>query len=77
MSSPDSDKKAKQSDAAADSAGADHNPVGAWKDARLEEIGGGVAIVADSALPQEVGGRKGPDPTRYGDWEQAGRCIDF
>ena len=27
--------------------------------------------------PQEVGGPKGPEPTRYGDWERAGRCIDF
>jgi hypothetical protein len=27
--------------------------------------------------PQEIGGRDGPDPTRYGDWEKAGRCIDF
>jgi hypothetical protein len=27
--------------------------------------------------PREVGGRPGPDPTRYGDWEKAGRCIDF
>ena len=26
---------------------------------------------------KEVGGRDGPDPTRYGDWEKAGRCIDF
>ena len=25
----------------------------------------------------EIGGRKGPDPTRYGDWEKGGRCIDF
>lgn len=25
----------------------------------------------------EIGGRKGPDPTRYGDWEMDGRCIDF
>jgi hypothetical protein len=25
----------------------------------------------------EVGGRSGPDPTRYGDWELNGRCIDF
>ena len=29
------------------------------------------------AAPKEIGGRKGPDPTRYGDWEQKGRCIDF
>lgn len=28
-------------------------------------------------LPPEVGGRKGPEPTRYGDWEKNGRCIDF
>lgn len=27
--------------------------------------------------PKEIGGRDGPDPTRYGDWEKAGRCIDF
>jgi len=27
--------------------------------------------------PREVGGRKGKDPTRYGDWEKNGRCIDF
>jgi len=25
----------------------------------------------------ERGGRKGPEPTRYGDWEKGGRCIDF
>ena len=28
-------------------------------------------------LPIEIGGRDGPEPTRYGDWEKAGRCIDF
>jgi len=27
--------------------------------------------------PKEIGGREGPDPTRYGDWEKNGRCIDF
>ena len=27
--------------------------------------------------PHEVGGREGPDPVRYGDWEKDGRCIDF
>lgn len=29
------------------------------------------------ALPREIGGRDGPEPTRFGDWEKAGRCIDF
>jgi hypothetical protein len=28
-------------------------------------------------LPKEIGGRIGPEPTRFGDWEKAGRCIDF
>ncbi|HOV57688.1 MAG TPA: DUF1674 domain-containing protein [Rhodanobacteraceae bacterium] len=27
--------------------------------------------------PVEIGGRDGPEPTRYGDWEKNGRCIDF
>jgi hypothetical protein len=26
---------------------------------------------------KEIGGPKGPEPTRYGDWEKQGRCIDF
>ncbi len=31
-----------------------------------------------AAQPErEIGGRKGPDPTRFGDWEKGGRCIDF
>jgi hypothetical protein len=28
-------------------------------------------------MPPEVNGPKGPEPTRYGDWEQKGRCTDF
>jgi hypothetical protein len=31
----------------------------------------------DAKLGKEVGGPKGPEPTRYGDWEKGGRCIDF
>ena len=27
--------------------------------------------------PKEIGGPKGPEPTRYGDWERNGRCSDF
>ena len=27
--------------------------------------------------PAEIGGRNGPEPTRYGDWEVDGRCTDF
>jgi hypothetical protein len=32
---------------------------------------------ASPVVPQEVGGRGGLEPTRYGDWEKNGRCIDF
>ncbi|WP_334178868.1 DUF1674 domain-containing protein [Pseudoxanthomonas sp.] len=31
----------------------------------------------DAAVQKEIGGRNGPEPTRYGDWEKNGRCIDF
>ncbi len=32
---------------------------------------------AESDRGAEIGGREGPDPTRYGDWEINGRCVDF
>ena len=32
---------------------------------------------AAAERPKEIGGRGGLEPTRYGDWEKAGRCIDF
>jgi len=32
---------------------------------------------SDASVAREVGGRDGPDPTRYGDWEKNGRCVDF
>ena len=33
--------------------------------------------VPETAPAKEIGGREGPEPTRYGDWEKNGRCIDF
>jgi hypothetical protein len=30
-----------------------------------------------NASPREIGGPTGPEPTRFGDWEKKGRCIDF
>ncbi|MGA7966612.1 MAG: succinate dehydrogenase assembly factor 4 [Gammaproteobacteria bacterium] len=27
--------------------------------------------------PREINGPRGPEPTRYGDWERKGRCVDF
>jgi hypothetical protein len=32
---------------------------------------------ARHAQPKELGGRNGPDPTRYGDWEKDGIISDF
>ena len=29
------------------------------------------------ALPTELGGRNGPEPVRYGDWEKKGLAVDF
>ncbi|BCT93450.1 hypothetical protein LYSHEL_24740 [Lysobacter helvus] len=42
----------------------------------------GKPVDGDVPAPVEIGGRKGPDgrqidPTRFGDWEKNGRCIDF
>lgn len=31
----------------------------------------------EAALPTELGGREGPEPVRFGDWEKKGIAIDF
>ena len=36
-----------------------------------------VSQVHKPVLVKEIGGPKGLEPTRYGDWERNGRCIDF
>jgi hypothetical protein len=39
---------------------------------------GAAAVPASLATrPAELGGPKGLEPTRYGDWERDGRCVDF
>lgn len=38
--------------------------------------GDSVAMVPEQ-MPGEIGGPKGPEPTRFGDWEVKGRCSDF
>lgn len=35
------------------------------------------ALATEAARPKELGGRDGPDPARYGDWEKKGIAIDF
>ena len=31
----------------------------------------------DTPLPPELGGRDGPEPVRFGDWERKGIAVDF
>ncbi|MEE4161261.1 MAG: DUF1674 domain-containing protein [Woeseiaceae bacterium] len=45
--------------------------------AREESAGNRPSGDESGDRPREIGGRKGPDPVRYGDWEKNGRCIDF
>jgi len=35
------------------------------------------ATADKSPLPKELGGRNGPEPTRFGDWEKKGIASDF
>ena len=48
-----------------------------------EKLDQAVAGKAGSSRPcgagktEEIGGPEGPEPTRYGDWEINGRCVDF
>ncbi|HVR82504.1 MAG TPA: DUF1674 domain-containing protein [Luteimonas sp.] len=35
------------------------------------------APLKQAPVANEIGGRDGLDPTRYGDWEKNGRCVDF
>ena len=35
------------------------------------------AAAEDQELPTELGGRDGPEPVRYGDWERKGIAVDF
>ena len=35
------------------------------------------AEAEQAPMPKELGGRKGPEPVRYGDWEKKGLAVDF
>lgn len=55
----------------------EQNPAPATPPAAPDPVPGSATTGGPEAAPREIGGRDGPDPTRYGDWEKAGRCIDF
>ncbi len=42
-----------------------------------DHIAGRPVPASPAVKPLEIGGPPGPEPTRYGDWEKKGRCIDF
>ncbi|MCB1849195.1 MAG: DUF1674 domain-containing protein [Gammaproteobacteria bacterium] len=43
----------------------------------VDDPAGSAEARDQSQRPKEYGGPKGKEPTRYGDWEKNGRCIDF
>lgn len=43
----------------------------------LDEAAARRAAEEQANLPTEEGGRNGPEPTRFGDWELKGRAVDF
>lgn len=43
----------------------------------LEEAAERKKKTKDLELPKELGGRDGPEPVRYGDWEKKGLAVDF
>ena len=57
----------------------EHNPADLPPAAKraLAEAAARRVIVDARKLPIELGGRDGPEPVRYGDWEKKGLAIDF
>ena len=47
------------------------------EDAEASADGDAQPAAGPKQKPGEIGGPKGPEPTRYGDWEIGGRCTDF
>ncbi len=43
----------------------------------LEEAEARRKAKKDPKRPMELGGRDGPEPVRYGDWEKKGIAVDF
>ena len=43
----------------------------------LAEAAARRAAEEERAANAEIGGPAGPEPTRYGDWERKGICVDF
>lgn len=63
-------------DAQGDGAGAPDLPPAARRALAEAEARRRVAALA-APPPPELGGRDGPEPVRYGDWERRGIAVDF
>ena len=59
---------------AAEAKGADVDAEAGKEEEDEDDGGGGVHV---NKATGEIGGPRGPEPTRYGDWERGGRCSDF
>ena len=64
-------------DATAEDATAAPNPLPPAAQRALAEAEERRKKSADLNLPPELGGRDGPEPVRYGDWEKKGIAVDF
>mgnify|MGYP006427344211 CR=1 FL=1 len=60
-----------------DSAATDHADLPPAARRALAEAEARRRAATEAKLPPERGGRDGPEPVRYGDWEMKGRAIDF
>ncbi|MDB5988331.1 MAG: hypothetical protein JWR16_3384 [Nevskia sp.] len=53
-------------------------PVASPQSGPVDGSAGDVTQPAVTPKVREIGGRRdGTEPTRFGDWEKGGRCIDF
>ena len=52
-------------------------PIPESTDTILSDSAADTLPASAGVAPREIGGRDGLEPTRYGDWEKNGRCIDF
>lgn len=52
-------------------------PLSAAARRALEEAEARRKAAEPADLPPEEGGRNGPEPTRFGDWERKGIAVDF
>lgn len=55
----------------------DNNDLPAAAQRALAEADARRKLAKDDEMPTELGGRDGPEPVRFGDWERKGIAVDF